>query len=92
MPRRVSACFACVLVFSFLAILTAPAPVRATATTYLFTATFIPGTDGTNTWSTFSFQYTDNNPVDGKVSFDEIDMTTFTGVTQTNASGTELFS
>jgi hypothetical protein len=89
MARRVSACFACFLVFSLLAILSGPVP--ADATTYLFTATWNPGSEGTNSWSSFSFQYNDNNPVDGKVSLTEINMSTFTGVTKKDSSGTVLF-
>lgn len=95
MPRRLSACFACFLVFSFLAILAAPAPVRATATTYLFTAEAHPVNFVSNPsavqWSTFSFQYTDLDG-NGKVSLNEIDMSTFNGVTEKDASGTSLFS
>jgi hypothetical protein len=75
MPRNASACFACVLVFLFLAILTVPVTGHAD-TTYLFTAAQRSGYP----LPTFSLQYLDKDN-DGKFSIDELVGGSFSGFT-----------
>ena len=74
MKRMLSSHTACVLLFSFLAILTGPVPVSA-AKTYQFTA----NSSDTDRWSSFTLKFTDNN-ADGLFSLNELVPGSFSGV------------
>ena len=80
MQFRIARRWCSMLFMLFLAVVCLAAPRSVGATQYLFTATPLSSLDDL---SSFSFVYTDKAPFDDKVSLDEIDLTTFSGMTLT---------